>query len=455
VHNLLGSLYTAAVAREEDTARAIDVLSAAAEPTVAAPSTGAPVAPLPAMVGGKYRPVRLIAKGGMGAVYEVIHTNTGEHLALKLMLARSLLAPDLVERFRREARIHSFVKSEHVVRVIDADVARELDDAPFLVMELLDGLDFERICLERRPSRGEVVEWMRQLAPALDKAHQEGIVHRDLKPENVFLAQRPGLPSIVKVLDFGVAKMASETDGQATATGQILGTPRYMAPEQAIDAKQISAAADRFALGLITFRLLCGRHYFTGDNWVRLLREVARGPQERPSTMGGDLGPAFDAWFARACASEPGDRFATCVEQVEALAGALEGRAVPASGWRRARLWLVAAAAAVVLAASAWGVSRRTAARVPAAIVPPRPIAAAQAPPAAILPPAPSPTPPLAAPPAASVKPTAAAPSPARRKGGRAAPRPSDGEAKPAPSSPAAPSPPASKPAPDRIWDEP
>ena len=151
--------------------------------------------------------MRLIAKGGMGAVYEVVHANTGQHLALKVMLARSLLAPDLVERFRREARIHGAVKSDHVVRVVDADVAVELDDAPFLVMELLDGRDLERLCAERSPAATEVLDWLRQLAPALDKAHQEGIVHRDLKPENIFLAEREGLPPIIKILDFGIAKM--------------------------------------------------------------------------------------------------------------------------------------------------------------------------------------------------------------------------------------------------------
>src|SRR6266404_9905559 len=142
--------------------------------------------PLPAVIGGKYRPLRLIARGGMGAVYEVVHAKTGEHLALKLMLARSLLRPDLVERFRQEARILSSVKSEHVVRVVDADVAPEIDGAPFLVMELLEGKDFERICGERRPTPEQVVDWLGQVGQALDKAHQDKIIHRDLKPENLF-----------------------------------------------------------------------------------------------------------------------------------------------------------------------------------------------------------------------------------------------------------------------------
>jgi hypothetical protein len=108
-----------------------------------------------------------------------------------------------------------------------------------------------------------------------------------------------------------------------------------MAPEQAAGSKQITPAADRCALGLIAFRLLCGRHYFEGDNWVALLREVTRGANKPPSEMGHDLGPAFDVWFAKACAFEPWQRFATCAEQVEALGKALADASVLAR-WKRA-----------------------------------------------------------------------------------------------------------------------
>ncbi len=318
--------------------------------------------PLPGVIGGKYRPLRLIARGGMGAVYEVVHANTGEHLALKLMSARSLLSPGLVERFRREARIQSSVKSEHVVRVIDADVAPEIDGAPFLVMELLGGRDLERLCSDRRPSPEEVVDWLRQASEALDKAHKERIVHRDLKPENIFLAEREGLPPVIKILDFGVAKFMTEGgDAGATQTGQILGTPRYMAPEQAAGAKNISPAADRFALGLIAFRLLAGRHYFEGDNWVALLQTVTRGPTSPPRDMGSERGPAFDDWFAHACALDPAMRFATCAEQIDALASSLAGAPFV---WRR-KLWpprralgLATVAGACGVAALVWGVGR-------------------------------------------------------------------------------------------------
>src|SRR5262245_56214559 len=342
-------LYTRPVAEEKDTAPLGEAGPAMGE-AGGESSAATPAPQLPAAIGGRYRPLRLIARGGMGAVYEVVHANTGEHLALKLMLAWSLLRPELVDRFRREARIQSAVKSEHVVRVVDADVASELDGAPFLVMELLEGKDFERICAERQPTSLEVVDWLRQTGQALDKAHEEKIVHRDLKPENIFLAQRKDLPPIVKILDFGVAKLLPEGDAGetgATATGQILGTPRYMAPEQASGAKKISPAADRFALGLIAFRLLSGRHYFQGDNWVTLLQTVTRGPTALPSEMGCARGAAFDTWFARACALEPGARFGSCAEQVDALAGALAGASVAtrSAPWRRVLPWTVVAGA--------------------------------------------------------------------------------------------------------------
>lgn len=278
---------------------------------------------LPALVGGKYRPLRLIGQGGMGLVYEVVHENTGEHLALKLLVARSRLAPELVERFRREARATTSVKSDHVVRVTDADVAPELDGAPFLVMELLEGQNLEELCLERQPSPDECVHWLRQVGRALDKAHHQRIVHRDLKPENLFLAERVELPPIVKVLDFGIAKTVGE-GGAGTGSGQILGTPRYMAPEQVGHGTgEISAASDRYALGLVAFRLLSGRHYFDDGDLMKLLVAVGRGATLAPSALGCAKGPLFDAWFARACAFDAGQRFDSCFEQIEALAEAL------------------------------------------------------------------------------------------------------------------------------------
>jgi serine/threonine-protein kinase len=133
-------------------------------------------------------------------------------------------------------------------------------------------------------------------------------------------------------LDFGIAKTAAAGGGPETSEGRILGTPRYMAPEQANDAREVTSAADRFALGLIAFRLLCGRHYFREENPMKVLLEVSRGPSSSPSSLGSNLGSAFDDWFARACSYDPRQRFASCGEQVEALALALAlpAQSVPA-----------------------------------------------------------------------------------------------------------------------------
>ena len=173
---------------------------------------------LPATIASRYLPVRLIGKGGMGAVYEVEHARTGEHLALKVLLASAGAPAEALERFKREARASARIKSEHVVRVTDADVAPELDGAPFLVMELLEGIDLEQAAAEARPLPTTVVEWLRQVALALDKAHRLGIVHRDLKPENLFLATARSDPRRQD------PRLRHRQDGRGRNRGDRLGT---------------------------------------------------------------------------------------------------------------------------------------------------------------------------------------------------------------------------------------
>jgi serine/threonine-protein kinase len=281
-------------------------------------------AKLPALIAGRYVPVRVIGRGGMGVVYEVEHTMTGERLALKVVLSGAGAPSDMLERFKREARASARIRSEHVVRVTDADIAPELKGAPFLVMELLAGEDLERRAARVPPDRATVLDWLRQIAAAVDKAHAQGIIHRDLKPENLFLAERDDGPPIVKVLDFGIVKMG-EPGGTITKSDEILGTPRYMAPEQATPGARVTPACDRFALGLVAYRLLAGEDYFRGDV-LQVVAYLLHQPLRPPSERHPELGPAFDAWFARACHREPGRRFASASEQVDALTGALEGQ---------------------------------------------------------------------------------------------------------------------------------
>jgi serine/threonine-protein kinase len=169
------------------------------------------------------------------------------------------------------------------------------------------------------------------VARALVKAHDAGIVHRDLKPENLFLTRREDGSPLVKILDFGIAKMAVEA-GSLTQSGQFLGTPHYMAPEQADSEGVVTGRADLYALGLIAFRLLVGRSYWKPGTLPQLLAQILAEPMVPPSARGSTLGVAFDAWFLRSCSRDPAGRFDSAFEQVESLATALgvarESRAV-------------------------------------------------------------------------------------------------------------------------------
>ena len=290
----------------------------------------------------------------MGAVYEVEHARTGEHLALKVLLSSVGSSAEELERFKREARAPARIKSEHVVRVTDADVAPELGGAPFLVMELLEGADLEREAAASPPPPATVIEWLRQVARTLDKAHGLGIVHRDLKPQNLFLARSEGRAPIVKILDFGIVKMAEESAG-GTGSGQLLGTPKYMSPEQATAKGRVTPAADRYSLGLVAYRLLTGESYYSGGV-LNILAKLLHEPLEPPSQRHPAFGSAFDAWFLKACDRNPEARFTSASKQIEALSAALglpgneiqtEHAPIPEERASRSRRPIVAAALAV------------------------------------------------------------------------------------------------------------
>lgn len=265
----------------------------------------------------------------MGSVFLVQHVHTDERLAMKLLHSTVVKDTATLDRFRREARTPARIDSDHVVRVTDADVAPDLDDVPFLVMEYLRGEDMEHLAKRRGPlPPAEVVVLLSQAARALDKAHAIGIVHRDLKPENLFVTQREDGTPCVKILDFGIAKMtgnASVQDaGRLTATGQIFGTPLYMSPEQALaESDKICPQTDVWAVGLIAHRLLHGKEFWTAETLTHLVAQIAFEPLQSPSQLGSTLGPAYDEWFARCVNREITARFKTASEAVSALAAAL------------------------------------------------------------------------------------------------------------------------------------
>ena len=281
------------------------------------------------VIAGRYRVLRQIGEGGMGAVYLVEHLKTDERFALKMLDVWGLKSEAAQERFRREARTPARIDSEHIVRVVDSDVATDLGNAPFLVMEFLRGRNLEELSEKLGALSGEeVVTYLRQAASALDRAHGIGIVHRDLKPENLFLTERDDGTPHIKVLDFGIAKLSGATGDlarvKATDTGEVFGTPLYMAPEQCKgEMDRVCPETDIWSLGLIAHRLLTGKDFWVAGTLAHLVAQIAYDPIPKPSTRGCDFGEAYDAWFARCCAREPRERFSSAGEAVEALALAL------------------------------------------------------------------------------------------------------------------------------------
>jgi len=280
---------------------------------------------------GRYRIVRSIAQGGMGAVYEVVHTETQRRRALKVMLPNMLQSQDMRDRFRQEACVTANIESEHIVDVLDAGID-EKTQMPFLVMELLRGEELDkRLKRLGRLDPREVVTFLHQVALALDKTHRASIVHRDLKPGNVFLTEREDGSLRAKILDFGVAKLMAEGATSAGAT-QSLGTPLYMAPEQFHIGQKVSPAVDVFALGMMAYTLLVGAPYWqdelsSGANLFAFAARAMHGPVEaataRASRQGVSLPAAFDTWFARVTAASPQARFPTASAAIAALAEAL------------------------------------------------------------------------------------------------------------------------------------
>ena len=270
------------------------------------------------IVGGGYRVVRPIADGGMGAVFEVEQLATGARRALKVMHLQLATDAKLRARFVREARVGVTIPSDHVAQVIDAGVD-EQTDLPFFVLELLDGVTLSRELRRRGPFEWPVArEVFRQLGHAVSAAHAQKIVHRDLKPANIFLARSKtaGMPFVLKVLDFGIAEIvASVQQG-----GGFLGTPTWMAPEQANPHAPVGPTADVWALGLIAFSLFTGRAYWPMANieaapTEAMLRRLASEEIVPASLRAASYGlqtslpPGFDAWFGRCVDRDPARRF--------------------------------------------------------------------------------------------------------------------------------------------------
>lgn len=279
----------------------------------------------------RYRIVRLIGQGGMGAVFEVVHVETERRCALKVMQPNMVDNEAMRARFRQEAKVAALVNSEHIVDVYDAGFD-EGTQMPFLVMELLSGYELrQKLKKDGKFTPPEVALYLHQTALALEKTHRQNIIHRDLKPENLFLTFRENGSPHVKILDFGVAKFMTESASHTSATRDV-GTPLFMAPEQFTMGAKPSAQTDIYALGMIAYHFLTGVSYWADDHGaaatiyafaIHVVQGIPEAPTIRARRRGVQLPPAFDTWFARATARNPEQRFQSALTAAAELADAL------------------------------------------------------------------------------------------------------------------------------------
>jgi serine/threonine-protein kinase len=281
------------------------------------------------VVNGKYRIVRVLGDGGMGTVYEALHTVLGTRVAVKVLHPELMGRPGLVERFLQEARVAAQIRSPHVVQVTDVD--RTADGHAFIVMEVLEGTPLSAALeRERKFPVSVACDYALQILQALEAAHALGVIHRDLKPENVFVTLPGGKP-VLKLIDFGIAKAkrAEASERQLTIAGVVMGTPEYMAPEQAYSSTDVDARADVYAVGVMLYELLSGVRPVNGDDARVIALRVERGDVVPLLRVAPETPRELAGLVHRAMAARRELRFATATEMRVALETILSGRRTP------------------------------------------------------------------------------------------------------------------------------
>lgn len=270
------------------------------------------------VVAGRYRITECVGRGGMGVVYRVEHTEIGKLLALKLLAGELSRQKEVVRRFKREALLASRLTHPNSVQVFDFGVSEGLT---FLVMELVVGRDLSRVLRSEPMHSARLARVMAQVCGSLAEAHAMGIVHRDLKPENIMIAKTRDGADFAKVLDFGLAKLREAPElNQVTGTGQVVGTPYYMAPEQ-IHGHAVDGRADVYSLGAVMYEALTGEPVFRGSSpmavFTKHLTQKPMPLQDR--APGRVIPPGMEAIVTRCLEKSPEDRY----QRVEDLQAAL------------------------------------------------------------------------------------------------------------------------------------
>jgi serine/threonine-protein kinase len=270
------------------------------------------------LVGGKYRVGKLMAHGGMGVITAGTHVGLEQPVAIKFIRAELLGTREHVERFMSEAKITAKLASPNVVRVIDVGMLPSR--VPYLVMERLEGVDLQAV-LERRGqlSVGEAIGYALEVCDALSEAHAFGIIHRDIKPENLFIDQGLGRRPVLKLLDFGIAK---RTDGRAkalTRSGEVVGSPSYMSPEQLTTPDLVDQRTDIWSVGVVLYELLAGRAPFADRTVAAICRQVLRSVPTPLAHYRGDVPAELERVILRCLEKAPHARFACAEDLARAL----------------------------------------------------------------------------------------------------------------------------------------
>ncbi len=275
----------------------------------------------------KYQLERPLAKGGMGSIWVARHLQLDTSVAIKFIEPGPGDVTEARGRFEREAKAAAQLQGPHLVHIYDYGVE---DDTPYMVMERLEGEDLStRLKRETRLSLPAVDDIVRQVARVLKRAQEAGIVHRDLKPGNIFLVRGGDDDEIVKVLDFGVAKIRKPLSSEEmTKSGTLLGSPRYMSPEQARGVKSIDHRSDLWSLAVIAFRAVTGELPFQGNEIGDVLIKICTERVPAPSALVPGLSPAIDRFFERAFERDPDKRFQSAGQLARAFTAAVGHSAI-------------------------------------------------------------------------------------------------------------------------------
>lgn len=267
---------------------------------------------------GVYRSIDTIGEGGMGIVVRGEHIGDGSHVAIKFLLPQFAASQEAARRFVREAQAAQRIAGPHVTRVLEAGTSP--DFGPYIVMEYLVGSDLSRLIRGgMRPSVEVAIDYIVQAADAIARAHAAGVIHRDIKPANLFLTDAPDGSGLLKVLDFGISKVADDSPLEMTRTTAVLGSGLYMSPEQMRSAKTVDHRSDIYALGITLYELLSGTQPFVAESFPDLCIKVSTEPHDPLRKHRPDLPPTLTAVIERAFARSPMDRYPTAPDFMLAL----------------------------------------------------------------------------------------------------------------------------------------